>query len=152
MVGDIDIRGRQKFKPFCEQSQMSNIFLPAKGTQTALKMPKTSKTLQNLSARYQKSRTFLQACLRACALCRPLLLSPISSGYQHKVGGSGCAIRGGGGTLKIRSQEAEEEDKFSGSPHKSSVAEGRKNKTTKKKYKESGRTGGKKNITKSKTN
>ena len=40
----------------------------------------------------------------------------------------------------------EEEDKFRGSPHKSSVAEGRKNKnkTTKKKYKESGRTGGKK--------
>ena len=42
----------------------------------------------------------------------------------------------------------EEEDKFRGSPHKSSVADGRKNKnknkTKKKKYKESGRTGGKK--------
>ena len=54
-----------------------------------------------------------------------------------QVGGSGCAIRGGGGTLKTskttsrrrsQDQEAEEEDKFSGSPHKSSVAEGRKNK------------------------
>ena len=31
-----------------------------------------------------------------------------------QVGGSGCAIRGGGGTLKIRSQYQEEEDKESG--------------------------------------